>query len=207
LEALVRADLVDRIAAGIDTAALSGTGASNQPRGIANTTNINAIQLGANGGALSYSNLVAMIGALGAANVDMDGNALAWIMDWKTASAVMNISDSANRPLFLNYNSQAFITNEGLSNNNLDAIFLGYKAYKSNNARSNLTKGTATGLSELFFGRWADIIIGEWGVLEVVANPWGQAFASGGLQIRAIQIIDVGIRHPQSFAYINDIIA
>lgn len=69
----------------------------------------------------------------------------------------------------------------------------------------NITKGTASGIcSELFFGAWSELIVGEWGVLEVLPNPFGTGFSAGDLEIRALQSIDLGVRHGASFSVISD---
>ena len=88
----------------------------------------------------------------------------------------------------------------------------GYEVYRTNQARKNLTKGTQDGttaakmVSELFFGAWSELLIGEWGVVEILPNPYGKAYESGGVELRILQTVDIGIRHAQSFAYMNDAI-
>jgi HK97 family phage major capsid protein len=82
----------------------------------------------------------------------------------------------------------------------------GYSVARSNQVRANLTKGTSTGVcSEVFFGNWRDVLIGEWGVLEIVPNPYDSTlFRQGGILLRAMQSADVAIRHPESFAVMAD---
>jgi hypothetical protein len=41
-------------------------------------------------------------------------------------------------------------------------------------------------------------------VLEVMPNPYGSGFSAGGLEIRALQSIDLGVRHAASFATMSD---
>lgn len=64
---------------------------------------------------------------------------------------------------------------------------------RSNQARSNLTKGTSTGLcSEVLFGNWADVLIGEWGSVEIMPNPYDPTmYKQGGVQLRILQSVDV----------------
>jgi hypothetical protein len=61
-------------------------------------------------------------------------------------------------------------------------------------------------LSALVFGNWNDLIIGQWGAIDVLVDPY-TAGASGSIKIRLLQDLDIQIRHPQSFAVINDIVA
>ncbi|MFD2451791.1 phage major capsid family protein [Ideonella paludis] len=72
--------------------------------------------------------------------------------------------------------------------------------------RSNLTKGTANGIcSELIFGNWLELLIAEWGALEIAINPYDSTlFKSGDVVIRAIQTADVGVRHGASFSVMSD---
>ncbi len=72
---------------------------------------------------------------------------------------------------------------------------------------SNLTKGAGTKLSAILFGNWADLMIGEWPVLELVANPFDDVgFAKGNVFVRAMQDIDIAVRPPQSFAAMLDVV-
>jgi HK97 family phage major capsid protein len=82
----------------------------------------------------------------------------------------------------------------------------GYGVLRTGQARSTLTKGTASGIcSELFFGAWSELLIGEWGVLEIVPNPFDAAvYKNGGVLLRALQSVDVGVRHAASFATMSD---
>ncbi len=65
----------------------------------------------------------------------------------------------------------------------------GYLAYGTNNLAAN----------EIIFGNWEEVIIGEWGVLDVLVNPYAKD-VSGGVRVTVMQDVDAGIRHPESFA-------
>jgi hypothetical protein len=59
----------------------------------------------------------------------------------------------------------------------------------------------------MFFGNWADLVVGEWGVVEILPNPYSStAYDNGGLEIRALQSIDIAVRHAESFCMKSDII-
>ncbi|MCC8368536.1 MAG: phage major capsid protein [Rickettsia endosymbiont of Oxypoda opaca] len=51
----------------------------------------------------------------------------------------------------------------------------------------------------LLFGNFADLIIGQWGVLDVLVDPYALG-TSGGIRIRLMQDINIAIRHVESFA-------
>ena len=52
IEQIVRSDLANVLAIGIDLAAINGSGAGSEPEGILNTTGIGDVDLGANGAGL-----------------------------------------------------------------------------------------------------------------------------------------------------------
>lgn len=69
-----------------------------------------------------------------------------------------------------------------------DGMVNGYRREKSNQANAG----------DVFFGNWADILIGSWSGLDIRADTATLA-ASDGLVIRAFQDVDVAVRHPESF--------
>ena len=76
----------------------------------------------------------------------------------------------------------------------------------SNNVPSNLTKGSGTGLSALIYGNFSDLLIGMFGQLEILVDPYTD-FAKGNVGVRALQSIDIAVRHAESFAAMQDAIA
>ena len=80
----------------------------------------------------------------------------------------------------------------------------GYKARFSGNVPSNLTKGAGTGLSALIFGAWADLLIGQWGGIDLIVDEVTEA-AKGNVRLVAHSEWDIAIRHPESFAAIRDV--
>ena len=197
-ENFVRMDLLQALGLAVDLAALSGTGSDGQPKGIANLTNVNKVVGGTNGGAITFDHLIDMETAVANANADVAS--MAYLANAKTIGALKKLKDDNG-----NYIWKAIA---GGFKNGMPGEVNGYPMGRSNQCRSNLTKGTASGkCSELFFGNWADILIGEWGVLEILANPYSDtAFSRGGVEIRAMQSIDVAVRHEESFSYFGDIL-
>lgn len=82
----------------------------------------------------------------------------------------------------------------------------GYPAMVTNNVPSNLTKGTGTNLSAMIFGNFNDVVLADWGAIDLMVDPYTQA-GSNSIRIHANMLGDVGIRQPKSFAVIKDIIA
>jgi hypothetical protein len=54
-------------------------------------------------------------------------------------------------------------------------------------------------------GNWSELLIGEWGVLEIMPNPYDATlFPQGGVLLRAMQSCDIAVRHAASFAVMSD---
>jgi hypothetical protein len=51
----------------------------------------------------------------------------------------------------------------------------------------------------LIFGSWDEVVIGEWGVLELSTDRGGTRFNQAQVGIRALWMVDVLLRYPQSF--------
>ena len=84
----------------------------------------------------------------------------------------------------------------------------GYPVARSNQVPSNLVKGESQAIhSALIFGNFTDLIIGMWGSLEILPNPYGAGYNSGAVDIRAMQTCDIALRRAVSFAAIKDIVA
>ena len=76
----------------------------------------------------------------------------------------------------------------------------------TNNIPSNLSKGSGSNLSAILYGNFADLYIGLFGELEILVDPYTD-FAKGTTGVRALQSIDIGVAHAQSFAAMKDAIA
>lgn len=177
IEGIVRMDIVEGMALGIDLAGLQGSGASGQPTGVANTTGINdpATWAGVNP---TWAEVVAMETAIADDNALM--GSLAYIGRSNMRGALKTTSKDSG--------SGQFIMPEG-------NVLNGYPYYVTN----QITDG------DLFFGNWQELIMGMWSGLDLVFDDATLA-AKNGLYIRAFQTVDFGVRHPVSFALGNDTI-
>lgn len=193
IEAFIRNDFASIIALAIDTAAISGTGLSNQPRGILNTSGVGSVALGGAGGQPTWGSIVGLIREIAIDNANLGGTA------WLTNPQVM--SKLMTTPIQSGGTEGNFLLKE--PGNSL----CGYPFYVTNQIPANLTKGGGTNLSALILGNWTQLLIGEWGVFEVLANPYSSnVFPSGSVEVRCMQSVDINIRNPESFAVITDMI-
>jgi HK97 family phage major capsid protein len=178
--------------------AMDGSGyPTNQPIGVVNQTNVAHPAISASGGKLSYAKLVELEERVAESNADI--GTLAYLTNARVRGALKTTlkADSVSGYLW-----------EGAMGDG-DGMVNGYRCAVSNVVPGNLSKGasgaTKANLSVLLFGNFSDIIIGEWSVLDMMVNPYGPGSDAGTIRIRALQDIDVAVRHPQSFAYFDDV--
>lgn len=188
-EQFARNELITAMMLGIDLAAISGTGSNSQPTGILNTLGIGSVEIGTNGGELTWDKIVALETAIAAVNADVGD--LAYLTNARVRGSLKTKLKSAN--------VAGYIWQDGATPLN------GYRCAVSNQVPSNLTKGSNNKCSPLIFGNWKDLIIAHWGVLDVVADPYSKS-KQGALVITVLQDVDINVRHAESFAAIKDIV-
>ena len=189
VENLIKNKLLERHAEMIDMAAFAGTGANGQPTGILKTTGITTIAGAANGAAITWKNIVALETAVNSNNANK--GRMAYATNAKVVGELKTVEKTTG--------SGRFLTEDGKTLN-------GYPMEWSNIVPSNLTKGTGTSLSALIFGNWQDLVVGQWGGIDIVIDPFTAA--------RKAEIImtlnawnDVKVVEPKSFAAVVDVIA
>ncbi len=188
VESFVRNDLATILALEIDRVALHGSGASNQPTGIAATSGIGSVAGGTNGAAPSWANIIALESAVAVANADV-GN-LGYVTNAKVRGKLKAVEKATNTGMFV-FTEGQFPMN-------------GYASTITNQVSSGLTKGTSSGVcSAIFFGNWRDLLIGMWSGLDLLVDPYTGSTA-GTVRVVALQDVDVAVRHPESFAAMLD---
>jgi len=199
-EQIIREDVARVLGLAIDLAALRGTGANNQPRGIANTEGILTVVLGDNGAALSNFDLfIDMEGKL------EDANALKGKLGYAFAPATKRNAKKLKVAQYEGDTGGAYVVPRPVTDQEL-ADYLGWPFKATTQIPTNLVKGTASNCTEVYFANWAELLIGQWAGLEILAsNQAGTAFASDQTWIRIISRVDVGLRHPESFCLCNDL--
>ena len=200
VEGFIRQDIASGIALEIDRAAINGSGSSNQPLGILNYPSAQVVSLGTNGSAPTYDSIIQMETAISSTNSDI--GALGFLTTpnarGKLKRTLKNPSASNSDYTWENASNYDDQIGNGLLN--------GYRAGVSNQVPADLTKGTGTNLSAIIFGNFDDLLIGSWGELEILANPYGDGFDSGDVRVRALQTVDIQARQQNSFCAIKDAI-
>ena len=175
IEAFVRGDIDRVLAILIDLAGLYGSGASGQPTGVANTTGINAPTKFAAADP-TYAEVVRL-----ETDVDVD-NALMGGLTYVTDPAMRGAFKTTEKAS----GTAQFIWEPGNTVNGYPCLITG-----------QVTDG------DVFFGNFADLLIGMWGGLDVTVDPFTGS-NTGTVRIVALQSMDLGVRHPASFAFNND---
>lgn len=191
VENFVTTDLATVCALGIDLAAMHGTGTNDQPKGVAATAAVGSVVGGANGAAPTFGNVVDLETEVAIDNADL--GSLAYIVNAKSRGYFKKT------PIIPTYEADMI-----WDRTTPEAPLNGYKTHVSNQVSSALTKGTAAGIcSALFFGNWADLIIGQWGTVDIMVDPYTGS-TSGTVRVVALQDVDIAVRHAESFAVMLD---
>lgn len=195
IEMLARADLIAQMALALDLAALSGTGTGGQPTGIINQSGVLSVVGGTNGKNIDFDDIIKLYTAPRVANAAQ--TSMAFALNSKVIGYLASLKATTGTYL---WDPQG-----GLTAGSPDRI-KGKPYGESQQLRSSLTKGTAVGnCSELIYGNWLELLIAEWGAMEVAINPYDSTyFKSGDVVLRAIQTADIGVRHGASFAVMSD---
>ena len=188
VEALVRQDLTLINALAADLAAINGSGASNQPRGVLNTTGIGDVSHGTNGGAPTWPLVVELETDIAAANADIA--ALAYLTTPGNRGKMKTVEKAANTARFLWAD---------------DNTVNGYRAEVSTQVPSDGTKGTGSNLHAEILGVWNQLLWGEWGAMELIVDPY-RLKKQGLIELTSFMMMDVALRHPEAFSASKDIV-
>ncbi len=174
VEMLLRNDLAAGLARAIDKAGFYGDGTSNAPTGIKNTSGIHNAKFASDDP--TFKELIAMETAIAMENADVENMAL-----------VVN-------PSFRGYAKTALKFPTASTNGG--TIWEGGNTV--NGYRTEVTNQISTG--DIFFGNFADFLIGLWGGLEITVDPYTHS-AKGRIRIVSMQDVDFTIRRAVSFCY------
>jgi HK97 family phage major capsid protein len=186
VENLVRLDMAESVALGMDSTIGYGTGSNGQPLGIINTTGIGSVTLDGGADKAFPANL-----GSGTHDCGVWGN----YVDLETALAANNLDAGSMRYIMNSVVKGALKQTLRASAAGSDYIMTdagevnGYPVVVSNQMQTN----------DVLFGNYADCVVGMWSGLDVVIDPYTQS-ASGQVILTVHQDFDVAVRRPQSFA-------
>lgn len=187
-------DLRAQIAVALDKAAIAGTGVSPEPTGILNVAGIGNVEIGTDGGNATWAKVMELVSTVESANIDPAS--LGFLSNLKVKGYLMSTPRVAGTDTMM-LDPDAAATAE-------DMRLAGYKARFSGNVPSDLTKGAGNDLSAMIFGAWADLLIGQWGGIDLIVDDATEA-SKGNVRLVAHSEWDIAVRHAESFAAIQDI--
>lgn len=194
-DVIVGQDITKQMALGVDYGALLGTGGQFEPLGILNNNkvaNIDATKLdtlyASNTGLLTAAFPNYLVAQVLKNNVYADG--LGFVFNTTMEQYFKSLRDEVG----------GFIFADEMNKN---GTLAGYP-YKTTNLIETVNDKTS-----IIFGNWNDLIIGEQGALEITTSIEGawtddsgrliSAFENDQTLIRAINNVDTGLRHDESF--------
>ena len=172
---LIRNDISAGMALLLDAAGLYGTGANGQPTGIAVTSGIGDPTTWA-AATPTWAEVVALESNVAGSNA-LNGS-LGYLMETAMRGTLKTTAKDAG--------SGQFVMSDGGELN-------GYRGNVSNQVTSG----------DIFFGNFADLLIGMWGGMDLLIDPYTGGLA-GTVRVVAHQSMDIAVRHAASFALGND---
>ena len=194
-DVIVGQDVTRQMALGVDYGAILGGGGEFQPTGIVNNSGVQHLDVSKVGATYASTDGVLtaafpnyLIAAVLRNNVYADG--LGFVFNTSVEQFFKSLRDQVGGFIFADeMNGQRTLA--------------GYP-YRTTNLLE-----TDKGKTKIIFGNWNDLIIGEQGALEIETSREGawtdeagnlvSAFENDQTLIRAIDNVDVGLRHEESF--------
>lgn len=192
IEGLVQDDLMRIAALALDAAAIQAGGGS-APVGVLGTTGIGSVTLGTAGAAPTFGTFVDLWTETAKDNADAADagylttpGAAGFLQKTQQFSGTNGVPIWTWRP-------------DGLG------MINGHKAAATNQVPNNGTKGSNTGvLHAAVFGDWPSLIIGEWGALELLVDPYSSKMNL--IEVGAHLMADVLLRYPEKFSAVTDMV-
>ena len=189
VESFVRLDLATSLALALDLAGVSGTGTSNMPRGILNTSGIGSVQGGTNGAAPTWEHIVGLETAVANVNADVGEP---WLPDQQQGARQVEADPEIQRHQWRPR------LGEGQRNERLCC-----RRFEPDPVEPDEGQRGGRLVLALSMANWSDMLIGMWGGLDILVNPYILS-GTGSVRIEAFQSADIAVRHAESFAAMVD---
>ena len=174
-EGIIMTDLAQQVALAADLAALNGSGSAGQPTGLIGTSGTGSVSMGT----FDYADILNFQEDLASAN------ALRGSLGYVTTPTVASLC--MQRVMFTGTASPIWQGN--MLRGSMGGYPTGFPAMSSNQVPTG----------DMIFGDWSQLVIGEWGVLEIAVDETAN-FQAGIVGIRCFYTMDVGVRIPAAFS-------
>ncbi|MBW1612414.1 MAG: phage major capsid protein [Deltaproteobacteria bacterium] len=189
IENYVRNMLIKKVVEAIEDKSITGDGTNDTPTGIINTSGIGSVVGGDNGAAPDWADIINLEKEVAVDNADI--GSLAYLTNPKVRAKLKTTALDSGSGLFVWGNDRSYPLN-------------GYAAGVTTLVPSNLTKGTSSEVcSAIIFGNFADLLIGQWGGMEVLLDPYTKAL-NYQYQLIINVLADIGVRNAESFSAMLD---
>lgn len=209
LDAMVQADMARTLGLKMDAFAFYGAGTTTQPAGLTSavyssavidfaTTYSTAAGIGANGNDLlpEYGDQIPTL--VEERSFGLDGADGAWVMRPAALSRARSQRADAATP---GDEAGPFVDILRKFGDAYPDQYAGRKVVKTTNLKNNLTKGSATDLSDVFYGIWSYGVVGTYGAVQFAQGHDGNTFLNGQYILRGTLFGDVGFLYPSAFAW------
>ena len=180
VEGLVRDDLAMVVGLEADRVSLHGSSSNGEPVGLYNAAGLN---IKAMGGVPTYGKLVDMVTAIAVKNALL-GNVGFATTPGMAGKLMQTLESSVAGASWI------------WKGNHVEGSVAGYKAMASNQISAVL--GSGNDEHGFIAGNWADMLMGYWGAMELMVDPYTLA-GQGLLRIITFQMMDVALRRGESF--------
>lgn len=178
VEMMLRNDLMAALAGGIEAAAITD---------LLGTSGIGAVVGGENGAAPDWADICDLESAVGAANGDV--GSLAYLTNPKVRGKLKQTVKAASSDSVMIWGDSDLLN--------------GYKTGVTTHVSSTLTKGNQSLSSAIIFGNFEDLVIAQWGGMDLIVDPY--TLAKTNLTSLVLNTYaDFGVRNAGSFAAMKD---
>ena len=183
IQALCADQLFQAIRQKMDLDSLVGSGTSGQVKGVLNQTGVNSVTTVGGNGLLTWQKVLELESKVKASNALLSKGA------YITTSKIEGLMKGTQKG-----NGLGFIYENGVANN--------YNVYTTNGLPE---VGTTAKTSSLIFGDWSQLLIGNWGAIELQYDPYTNS-KTGQNSLTIFVTFDTAVRHAKSFSAMNDIL-
>jgi HK97 family phage major capsid protein len=177
VDEIVAEDVAQSSAVALDLAAVHGTGTGNEPLGLYNNPEVTA-EVDFGGGPPTMEKVVGMETAVATQDGETDPETAGYLTTPEVRERAKLTEEASGARLWLG----------GAMND--------HRAEATNQLSKEL--GSGSDEHAMVYGIWSELLVGEWGAIEVLANPYTLA-ARGLVKVTGFYLADVAPRHPESF--------